>query len=102
MAAHAARRLLPMTDNLAVILGIELLVAAQGIELRAPLLTSTALVSAIALLREQVPRLEVDRYMANDLAAAASLIQSGRLMATITATLASDPFPSLATLKAHP
>ena len=40
MAAHGARRLLPMADNLGRILGGELLCAAQGVEFRAPLITS--------------------------------------------------------------
>ena len=57
MAAHAARRLSDMADNLAAILGIELLVAAQGIGLRAPHTTSPALAAVIAALRDQVPAL---------------------------------------------
>ncbi len=52
-----ARRLSDMADNLAAILGIELLVAAQGIGLRAPHTTSPALAAVIAVLREQVPAL---------------------------------------------
>src|SRR5438034_9273121 len=43
MSAHAAGRLSDMADNLAAILGIELLVAAQGIGLRAPHTTSPAI-----------------------------------------------------------
>ncbi len=37
MACHGARRLLAMSENLFTIIGIETLVAAQGIEYRAPL-----------------------------------------------------------------
>ena len=37
MAAHAARRLLPMAENLAQILAIELLAACQGCDFHAPL-----------------------------------------------------------------
>ena len=37
MAAHAARRLLPMAENLTQILGIELLAAGQGCDFHAPL-----------------------------------------------------------------
>jgi histidine ammonia-lyase len=40
MAAHGARRLKKMAENLSVILGVEALCAAQGIEARAPLETS--------------------------------------------------------------
>jgi len=76
MAAHGARRLMAMTENLANILGIEWLVAAQGVELRAPLKTSRYLQNAIKKLRSEVPFLKEDRFLANDLAAAATLIKS--------------------------
>ncbi|WP_375780135.1 histidine ammonia-lyase [Bradyrhizobium sp. ma5] len=96
MAAHAARRLSDMADNLAAILGIELLVAAQGIMLRAPHATSVPLAAVIAALREHVPALAADRYMADDLARAASLIEADALPAAAIAALSSDPFPKLA------
>jgi len=96
MAAHAARRLCDMADNLAAILGIELLVAAQGIELRSPHLTSPALAAVIATLREQVPALGTDRYMADDLAKAKTLVEEGQLPAAAIAVLAKNPFPTLA------
>jgi histidine ammonia-lyase len=77
MAAHGARRLGPMVDNLNHILGIELLCAAQGIEFRSPLKTSKPLASAIACLRRDVLRLGEDRYLAPDLEMAAKLIAEG-------------------------
>ena len=40
MAAHAARRLLPMAENLTQILGIELLAGCQGCDFHAPLPSS--------------------------------------------------------------
>jgi histidine ammonia-lyase len=101
MAAHAARRLARMNDNLAQIVGIELLVAAQGIELRAPLTTSKPLTAAIAELRKTVPKLGPDRYMAPDLAAASDLVKSRRLIQAATdATAPTDPFPALAAVSA--
>ena len=96
MAAHAARRLSDMADNLATILGIELLVAAQGIQLRLPHTTSPALAAVIARLREQVPALGNDRYMADDIAKAGALVDAGALPATAGAMLAQNPFPLLA------
>jgi histidine ammonia-lyase len=96
MAAHAARRLSDMADNLAAILGIELLVAAQGIGLRAPHTTSPALAAVIAVLREQVPALGGDRYMADDLAKAAALVAAGALPAAAMSILPYNPFPNLA------
>src|SRR6185437_14824927 len=61
MACHAARRLLPMTDNLAGIIGIEAVTAAQGITFRAPLLTSPELQKAFAAIRTVVADLGEDR-----------------------------------------
>jgi histidine ammonia-lyase len=84
MACHGARRLLGMTENLFGIIGIEALTAAQGVELRAPLSTSPELLKAIAAIRSQVPSLESDRYMAGDLAAAAELVATGALNATVS------------------
>ena len=80
MAAHAARRLLRMTDNLDVILGVELICAAQGVEFRAPLKTSPSLQAAIAVIRAAVPSLAEDRYLAPDITAAAALIRDGALI----------------------
>jgi histidine ammonia-lyase len=85
MACHGARRLLPMTDNLFAIIGVEALTAAQGVDLRAPLVTSPELVKAIAAVRAVVPHLEEDRYMATDLKAATDLVASGRLGAAVSA-----------------
>ena len=95
MAAHAARRLHDMADNLAHIIGIELLVAAQGIELRVPHGTSAALSAVIGALRVHVPALENDRYMADDLAKAAAIVAGGVLADAARDALGRDPFPKL-------
>jgi len=79
MAAHAAVRLLRMNTNLATIVGIEALCAAQGVEFRAPLKTSARLQSVIDQLRATSPRLEQDRYLATDLKAIGHLIEAGEL-----------------------
>ena len=79
MAAHGARRLGRMTANLSVILGIEAICAAQGIEHRGPLVTSAPLQSAIAHLRKAVPALQQDRYLAPDIRAAAACITDDSL-----------------------
>lgn len=79
MAAHAARRLMRMNQNLNTILGVEAICAAQGIGFRAPLKTSSPLQAVVARLREAVPALEADRYLAPDLQAAAGLVRDGDL-----------------------
>jgi histidine ammonia-lyase len=77
MAAHGARRLLPMAENVAAILGIELLAAAQGCDFHGELRSSAALESVRALLRSHVPTLEDDRYFHPDMEAASALVRSG-------------------------
>ncbi len=79
MAAHGAVRLGKMVQNLNVILGVEAICAAQGIDFRTPLHTSIPLQGVVARLRQDVATLGDDRYMAPDLAAAAGLIGSGAL-----------------------
>jgi histidine ammonia-lyase len=79
MATFAARRLQAMISNTAHILGIELLAAAQGIEFLRPMSSSAALEQAHALLRQQVPALVQDRYLAPDIEHATRLVRSGSL-----------------------
>jgi histidine ammonia-lyase len=93
MAAHGARRLQAMVRNLNVILGVEAMCAAQGLEFRAPLKTSAPLQKALGALRKVIPALEEDRYLAPDLARAADLVAKGALSkATGIDLLALSPF----------
>ena len=80
MATHAARRLARMNANLNVILGVEAICGAQGIGFRGPLQTSATLQTVIATLRQSVPAVVEDRYMAPSLEAAATLIKDGQLV----------------------
>jgi histidine ammonia-lyase len=80
MAAHGARRLLPMTGNVAAVLAIELLAAAQGCDFRTPLRSSPPLERVRARLRDVVPVLEEDRLFAPDIAAATALVTSGAVV----------------------
>ena len=84
MAAHGARRLMRMVRNLEVILGVEALCAAQGVEFRGPLKTSAVLQGVIDRLRAHVPALEDDRYMAPDMERAAEMVQQGALTDGLT------------------
>ncbi|MEP7084912.1 MAG: aromatic amino acid lyase, partial [Betaproteobacteria bacterium] len=77
MATFAARRLADMAANTAHIVAIELLAAAQGIDLRAPLRTSAALCEAHAAIRRAVPFYDHDRLLAPDIEAIAVLIHAG-------------------------
>ncbi len=79
MATYAARRLHDMADNTVGIVAIELLAAAQGIDLRRPLKTSARLRPALALLRRRVRFRRDDREMAPDIAAAKALVAGGAM-----------------------
>ena len=81
MAAHGARRLERMNRNLNAILGVELMCAAQGIEFRAPLMTSAPLRTALATIRARIAPIVEDRYLANDIAAAAAMVADGAVSA---------------------
>jgi histidine ammonia-lyase len=80
MAAHGARRLLPMGENASAIIGIELLAAAQGCDFHDAMRSSAVLESVRKLLRAQVASLEDDRYLYRDMAAAIGLVRSGAVV----------------------
>jgi histidine ammonia-lyase len=81
MATFAARRLGQMAHNTGVIVGIELLAAAQGIEFHRPLTSSSHLEHVHAKLREQVPAFDADRFFAPDIEAARRMVMEGDLSA---------------------
>jgi histidine ammonia-lyase len=85
MATFAARRLQPMIDNVAHILAIEWLAAAQGIEFLRPLRSSGPLEQAHALLREACPPMPEDRLIAPDIDAAAARVHRGALSSVFRA-----------------
>ncbi len=91
MAAHGARRLMRMNANLSNILGVELLCAAQGIEFRAPLKTSKPLQAVIARLRQDIPTLVEDRYLAPDLGKAAVMIAERTIVAAASPSRFIEP-----------
>lgn len=81
MAAHGARRLMPMIGNGFNVLAIELLAAAQGCDFHAPLRSSAALEQVRASVRAEVPALDDDRHFHPDLVAAGDLVTSGAVIA---------------------
>ena len=90
MAAHGARRLAAMAENAVNVVAIELLAAAQGCDFHAPMRSSAPLERVRKRLRERVPGLDHDRYLAPDIAAAADLVRSGAL-----ASAAGVDFPGI-------
>lgn len=83
MACHGARRLMPMTQNLFWILGIEAMMAVQGIEMRAPLKTSPMLLNVLGVIRKHIAPLTEDRILAPDLKIAGMLVETAALINAI-------------------
>jgi histidine ammonia-lyase len=81
MAAHGARRLIPMAQNAARVVAIEALTAAQACDFHAPLKSSAALEAVRTTIRRDIPHLDEDRYFHDDLVAAERLVVSGALIA---------------------
>jgi len=83
MATFAGRRLADIFENVAGILGVEWLAAAQGLDFRRPLMPSEPLDAARSLLRAAVPFYDRDRYFAPDIEKASGLIAEGALSGTV-------------------
>ena len=77
MATYAARRLGDIAWNCGHIVAIELLAAAQGIDLRRPLQTSPRLQKLFSGIRGRAEFLARDRSMAPDISAVWELIDAG-------------------------
>jgi histidine ammonia-lyase len=80
MGWGAARKLRLSVANLSRILAVELVCAAHGLDLRAPLAPGAATAVALAAVREHVDGPGPDRPLAPDLAAAEALIAGGGLV----------------------
>ena len=68
-----------VVDHVRTCLAIELLVAAQAIDLRAPLRPSRKVAEAHARIRAVVPHLDEDREIHRDMEAVARLVDDGAL-----------------------
>jgi len=79
MGVHAADKLRRIVDNVRNVLAVELLCAAQGVDLRAPHRPGRALSALHEKLRAHVPHLDVDRPLYKDIAAVRALIDDDQL-----------------------
>ena len=77
MGVWAARKAAQVLANAEFVVAIELLSAAQGIDLLRPLRTSERLERGHGLIRSRVPRLDEDRPGASDIEAIAGLVRGG-------------------------
>ncbi len=75
-AARHAREIVAIAEQ---VVAMEAIAAAQGLDLRTPLLPAPATLAARDLIRSRVPFLEEDRELRPDMDAAAELVRSGAL-----------------------
>jgi len=85
MGATSARKAAQVLVNSEHALAIELLAAAQGIDLRAPLAPAAGTGAALEAVRSVSPTLEEDRSLAADIGAVRSMYKSGALEAKTAA-----------------
>ncbi len=85
MGAHAARKLLEVVDNAATVVAVELMVAAQALDLRLPLTPGRGAAAAHAFVRELVAPLVGDRTMSGDVESLRLAVLDGSLEAAVGA-----------------
>ena len=87
MSMGAALKAARVVELARLVVSIELLAAAQAIDLLAPLVTSPALARVHAAIRARVPMLVTDRPPATDIDAIAALVEDGALERACPITL---------------
>jgi histidine ammonia-lyase len=80
MGWSSARKLRRSIDGLTRVLAVEIVTAARGVELRAPLTPAAGTGAAIARLRNLVPGAGPDRFLAPEIDAATTLVRDGSLI----------------------
>ncbi|HSP06320.1 MAG TPA: histidine ammonia-lyase [Acidobacteriota bacterium] len=87
MGVTAALKLQQIAQNTAYVLAIELLCAAQALDLLAPQKTSPPLQAAYELIRGYVPMMEKDRILSEDIASVLRLSSQASFLARIESAL---------------
>jgi histidine ammonia-lyase len=80
MGWAAARKLRRALDNATQVIAIELMTAARAVELRQPHTPAPASAAVLAGVRQSVPGIGPDRYLAPELDRMTELVQSGKIV----------------------
>jgi histidine ammonia-lyase len=83
MGWSSARKLRRALDGLTQVLAVELLTAARGLELRAPLAAAPATAAVLQTLRVQVAGPGPDRHLAPEIGATVALVRSGAVTTAV-------------------
>ena len=87
MGTIAARKARGILEHVEMVLGIELMCATQGIDMRRPLTCSAPVEAAYKTVREVLPPLDHDRFLQKDMEAACELIRSGEMVAAVESVI---------------
>ena len=87
MSTWAARKATQVVDNVRRVVAIELLVAAQALDLLAPLVPGAGVAAVHAAIRERVPVLEADRVLSADIERLETMLLDGSLRAAAEAAV---------------
>ena len=82
IAARKGREIVANTEN---VIGIELLCAAQALDLFTNLKPGEGTLAAYQAIREAIPHLDTDRFLAADIAAMRELMRSGAILGAVEA-----------------
>ena len=85
MGMTAALKAAQVAEFTRTCLAVEILVAAQALDFRAPLLPGRGVHAAHRLVRQHVPTLDGDREVHRDVTTVTALIDSGELSAAVRA-----------------
>lgn len=83
MGTIAARKCRNAVENAQTVVAIELLCAAQALDLFTNLKPGRGTLAAYSVIREAIPHLETDRILSADIAAMRSLMEENRLLAAV-------------------
>ena len=83
MGTIAARQCRDVIQNTADVIAIELLCAAQALDLFTNLKPGAGTLQAYRVIRKTVPHLETDRILSQDIEAMRELIRSGKILAAV-------------------
>jgi histidine ammonia-lyase len=83
MGTISARQCREIIDNTEDVIAIELLCAAQALDLFTNLKPGEGTLRAYNVIRDSVSNLETDRILSDDIAAVKALIRSGRILKAV-------------------
>ena len=87
MGMTAARHAREVVSNAEVVIALEALVAAQALDLRAPLRPANATKAAHDAIRESIPYLDADRELGPDIGAMVDFVRSGTMLESVELVL---------------